>query len=393
MRTTPQIGEAATYRMAVNSSRTISLGRGGLSVEVCSTPSMILAMELAARKLLLPHLEENEESVGVSVDIEHLAPTPKGETVEARATLVRAEKGQFEFEVSARDANKQIGRGTHQRAVVKMDKFLAALPAGHTSRVEPTDPTERFGQTITLSIEGPVATLRLNRPASLNAINAAMTGELEACMEKLEASHPAVRVCLLEGAGRGFCAGEDIKENASLDADASLELARRRSKVCDRLARLPQVVIAKVQGPCMGGGMALAVHCDLIGASHNARFAMPEIKLGWPPPYSLDLLVERIGRFKALELVLSGRTFTAREALDLDLLWKVLPASRLHAEVDRFIHELCRLSPAALLATKKLIRGYGSQEQSAFHEAQLGAYGRCRDTEAARSGIRAFMEP
>jgi hypothetical protein len=69
MKTRPSKGEAATYRMAVNSSRTISLGRGGLSAEVCSTPSMILAMELAAKKLLLPHLEENEESVGVSVEL------------------------------------------------------------------------------------------------------------------------------------------------------------------------------------------------------------------------------------------------------------------------------------------------------------------------------------
>lgn len=85
MKTTPQNGEAATYRMAVDSSRTISLGHDGFSAEVCSTPSLILAMELAAKQLLLPHLEENEKSVGVSVEIEHLAPTPAGETIEAWA--------------------------------------------------------------------------------------------------------------------------------------------------------------------------------------------------------------------------------------------------------------------------------------------------------------------
>jgi len=392
MKESPKIGTQASHTMLVDAARSIGIGREGSRTEVFSTPSMILAMELAAKELLRPYLDPGEDSVGVNVEVEHLAPTPVGDTVDAQATLVGSEKRLFDFEVSACDAHGEIGRGRHRRAVVKAEKFQAALTARTPAGTATAGAAKTYGRRVTLTREGNVATLQLQREKALNAIDAAMTDELEAALDELEKAHPEVRFCLLNGSGRAFCAGEDIKENATLDASESLALATRRGQICRRLAALPQIVIAEIQGACMGGGLALAMSADLICAAHNARFAMPEIKLGWPPAYAMELLVERIGRFPALEFVLSGRQFSAREALEKGLVWKIAPAQRSTSLVNDLVKEWDRHSPAALAATKALVRNLGPAADPAALSAQLEAYGQCRASEDARDGMRRFLD-
>lgn len=391
MREIPNNGTRATYRMKADASRTITLSQNDLRTEVFSTPSMILAMELAAKELLRPYLEEDEDSVGMNIEVEHLAPTPKGETVEATAVLMKADGKLFDFEILARDTKGEIGKGHHRRAIVRMDKFRASLEKRTAQDTHRSPRKNQYGQLVSLEFNGPVATLRLQREHSLNAINEPMTNELEAALDQLEKRHPAISICLVEGAGRAFCAGEDIKENAKLDGQASLELAARRGHICRRLANLPQIAIAKVRGPCMGGGLALAMSCDLICASHDARFSMPEIKLGWPPAYSMELLIERIGRFAALELVLTGRSLNAHQAIEMGLVWKVCPPARIEAELKSFLGELGHLTPLALTETKRLVRSLGTANDPATLQAQLEAYGRCRATEEAAAGMKAFL--
>ncbi len=237
-----------------------------------------------------------------------------------------------------------------------------------------------------------VARLTLNRPGSLNAMDRSMTGDLEAWLDYLE--HPAcpVRVVVLSGEGRAFCAGEDIKENAALDADASIALAGRRGQVCRRLAALPQPVIAQVHGPCFGGGLMLALAADLVVASHSATFGLPEVKLGWPPAYTLDAVVARVGRNGARRLALLAETWTAAQALACGLVDRAVAENQLRSEGERAVSEFLQLPPRALAETKRLLADLGPAGSSGDLGRTLDAYARCRRQPEAAAGMKAFLE-
>ncbi len=402
MRDSLHIGHVGRLDATVEPDMTIHLGPGepaGGAV-VFSTPAMVNLMEHAAREALRPFLEPGEESVGAQVRVEHLAATPLHAAVHAEATVTGIDGRLIDFEITAHDGRDTIGRGTHRRAVIGLDKFAQRLrdktaaldpvaqpPPGVTPDTGALPPFDTLG----VSLDGPVMRVTLNRPRSLNAVDAAMTAELERLVAWL-AGHEQIRLVVIRGAGDAFCAGDDVKETATLDPDTAERLALRQARLYLAFERLPQVLIARVQGPCMGGGLVLAYSCDFRYASPDATFAMPEVKLGWPPAYGIAQLTALVGKARALDLCCTGRTIPARDALAWGLVHAVEPPALLDVTVGKLIERLLATPPLALRLTKQLIhRDEGPQPKSA-HLADVAAYRRCLETDDAREGMAAFVE-
>jgi len=402
MRDGLQIGEVGRLAWTVEPEMTIHLGAGEAAggAVVFATPAMINLMEHAAREALRPYLEPGEESVGAKVEVEHLAATPLGAAVRAEATVTAVDGKRIDFDLAAFDDREQIGRGTHRRALIQTGKFADRL-AEKAATLEPgvalpIDRTPDAGplpdfQTLDVALDGALATVTLNRPRQLNAVDAAMTADLERLVAWL-AGHENVRVVVFRGAGRAFCAGDDVKETATLAPDAAQRLALRQARVYLAFERLPQVLIARIDGPCFGGGLVLAYACDFRYASPNATFGMPEVKLGWPPAYGVAQLTHLVGKARALDLCCTGRTVPAREALAMGLLHAVEPPLRLDAAVNGLVEQLLATPPVALRTTKQLIhRDEGAQPKLA-HLADTAAYRRCIATDDAKEGMAAFLE-
>lgn len=401
MKPTLQAGVAAELVWPVTAERVIALGGlqpGGATV--FSTPAMIELMEYAARKVLEPHLEPGEESVGARVEVEHLAATPIGANVTGRAVVTRVEGRLVDFEITARDEAGEIGRGTHRRAVIALAKLreklrekLTRLPEG---MMWPLEQPVNGGSLPTLElvkvvVTGAVAEVTLNRPAKRNAVNRQMTGEIEQLNAWL-AGHAGVRVVILCGAGEAFCAGDDVVEVGTLGADEARTLSLRQARMYLAWEQLPQVFIAAVGGDALGAGCVAAYSCDFRIAAHEARFGMPEIKLGWPPGYGVAQLTALVGKARALQLCLTGEPVPARTALDYGLVHEVVPRGRLAAAARELAERLLKLPAEALRATKRLVHGDEGVGPKAAHLTDTAAYIRCLELPDAREGIAAFRE-
>ena len=394
-------GLTATLQWTVTPQNSIHLAadqpRGAV---VFSTPAMINLMEHAARELLLPFLEPGEESVGVTVQIEHLAATPLGATVTAEARVIAVEGKLIDFEVTARDAIDPIGRGTHRRAIIGVEKFATRLQEKAAKLPEaaviPINVTPHTGElpklaTLLVSVNGAVATVTLNRPQKLNAVNVQMTSDWEQLNSWL-AGHPEVRVVIVTGAGVAFCAGDDVPEVGTLTLDVARDLSHRQARMYLTWECLPQVFIAALQGPALGGGCVAACSCDFRIAAHGAHLGMPEIKLGWPPGYGIAQLTALVGKARALDLCLTGRQITASQGLAYGLVHEVVPANRVLAAAKELAAQLLALPAEALRETKRLIHADEGLTPKQAYLADTAGYMRCLELPDAQEGIAAFRE-
>jgi enoyl-CoA hydratase len=197
-----------------------------------------------------------------------------------------------------------------------------------------------------------VATLTLNRPQKLNAMSNHLVEEFIAALDII-AADAAVEVVVLTGAGRGFCAGFDVAEGDAVP-DRSNEWWRQHFRLgyegMNRLWTMPQPCVAKVRGPCLGGGFGLSLLCDLIYASDDAYFGEPEVKFGGGSNSAILPLL--LSPRHINELLLTGRTFDARRAADLGLINEVLPADDLDARVDQVVRHMRLLPPSTLTRNK-----------------------------------------
>ncbi|XZE53193.1 thioesterase, FlK family [Planctomycetaceae bacterium SH139] len=399
--------------------------RPATSVVVFSTPNMILLMERAARKVLEPYLEAGEESVGAMVQVEHLAGTPIGSEVRGVATVTAINGRLVEFDIAAYDRHEQIGRGTHRRAVVRLDRVaqrihekaagiqastqqlswmdgIATLPAASQTASSPSQAVAMNSnrsqaaavprmETLELEISGPLATVTLNRPEKKNAVNTLMTAEWEQLNHYL-LTHPEIRIVVVKGAGGSFCAGDDVPEVGTLTIEQARQLSYRQARIYLGWEQLPQVFIAMVDGEALGAGCVAAAACDFRIASHGARFGMPEILLGWPPGYGVAQLTALIGKSRALEMCLLGSPISARQAHQWGLVHRLTAANSLLAETQQWVDALLALPTDALRETKRLVHAdEGLQPKTAFL-ADTAAYIRCLDQPAAREGITAFQQ-
>jgi enoyl-CoA hydratase len=240
--------------------------------------------------------------------------------------------------------------------------------------------------TVELEAKDGIAWLRLARPAALNALDRALTGALEDALGRVAAMDD-VAVLLVAGRGRAFCAGNDITEMATLSAAETEALAIRQAALLDRFARLPQVTLAVIDGYALGGGCMLAVAQDLRIASDRARFGLPEVTLGFNPAYGIARLLDVAGGGHARDLLLTGRTLRASEALRIGLVNRVVAPPTLEASATAWAAEIARAPRAGLAATKRIV--------AAIREGRDGrepeAYGAALRSDAARARIDAFV--
>lgn len=198
-----------------------------------------------------------------------------------------------------------------------------------------------------------------------------------------------VVVLVVAGRGRAFCAGNDLREMATLSGEEAEALARRQAALMERFARLPQVTMAVIDGYALGGGCMLAVAQDLRIASDRARFGLPEVTLGFNPAYGIARLLDVVGGGHARDLLLTGRTIRASDALRMGLVNRVVAPPTLEASAAAWAAEVARVPRAGLAATKQIVAtirdGSPGREPEAY-AAALTTGG------AARERIRAFVE-
>lgn len=248
-------------------------------------------------------------------------------------------------------------------------------------------------QTLDLQMEGSLATITLNRPQALNAINVIMVGELEQAVRQVR-DDPGVRVVVITGAGdKAFAAGADINEFRAMSPTDAWMFVQRLQRLFLRIERLPKPVIAAVNGYALGGGCELMMACDIVYASDTAKIGQPEINLGIiPGAGGTQRLSRLIGKHRAKELVLTGEPIGAQEAWSLGLLNKVVPADHLMVEVRKLAEKLAIKGPLAVKAAKEAIeQGYDmALERALAYEGTLFAL--CFATEDRTEGVNAFLE-
>jgi enoyl-CoA hydratase/carnithine racemase len=203
---------------------------------------------------------------------------------------------------------------------------------------------------------GRVRILTLNRPDKLNALNTALTETLVAWLEEADRDD-AVSVVVLTGAGRAFCAGADIDEFKDLTPDHAKRVELRAQQTMRShlvFSKMKKPVVAAVRGAAMGGGAGLALACDLVVASENAKFGYPEIRHGILPAIVITNLTRQVGRKAAFELVSTGEPIGAARAFELGAINKVVPDEKLMDEALALAQSLAGHSPEALFAIKQL---------------------------------------
>lgn len=247
---------------------------------------------------------------------------------------------------------------------------------------------------VEFSMSDHVAHVTINRPERMNAVDAATWQELETIWSRIE-NDPKVRCVVLTGAGdRAFSAGADLKENTAKSgvdywADALPNgfggIALRRT--------LNTPVIARVNGLALGGGMEMVLGCDIVIASENARFGLPEAKVGnLPLAGGMTLLQRIIPRNIAVGLMMTGRMVSAKEMASYGLVNSVVPAEELDDEVDRWIADLSASAPLCLKAIKATVRQTDHlppEQAQALSTPELMV---ALNSEDSKEGVRAFRE-
>jgi enoyl-CoA hydratase len=197
------------------------------------------------------------------------------------------------------------------------------------------------------------AVVRLQRPSALNALSATLLTELSTALEDLD-RNPECHCIVLSGSERAFAAGADIKEMAA--AEPLSPAWRERIAPWDRIKRLSVPLIAAVSGYALGGGCELAMLCDIIVASDTARFGQPEINLGiMPGAGATQRLTHAVGKYRAMELVLTGSHITAQEAHDAGLVNRVVSAEQLLPEAERLAALIASKPPLAVRLAKEAV--------------------------------------
>ena len=248
-------------------------------------------------------------------------------------------------------------------------------------------------ETLQVAVEDRVATVTLNRPKVLNALNVAMVRELGEAFAAL-ASNATVRVVLLRGAGgKAFAAGADISELTNAGDALGQQMAESTQRVFRSIETLGKPVIACIDGFALGGGCELAMACTLRLASEAARLGQPEIKLGLIPGYGGSQRLPRlVGQGAALKMLLTGAMVDATEAHRIGLVDEVLPDDKLFERATELARLIAGMPPLAVAAAIEAV-GRGADlplDQALALESAI--FGRLCGTEDKREGTQAFLE-
>ena len=250
-------------------------------------------------------------------------------------------------------------------------------------------------ETITLDTDSRgVATLTLNRPEKHNAMSARMLDELVQAARSLGADE-AVRVVILTGAGKSFCAGGDLcwmRDQAAMDAATRSAESGKLATMLDALNTLPKPLIGRVQGNAFGGGVGMASVCDVAVGVDSAKMGFTETRLGLLPANIGPYVLARMGEGRARRVFMSSRLFGAAEAVELGLLARAVPVADLDAAVEQEVLPYLSCAPGAVAASKKLLREMASADPEGMRDLTVTALADRWETDEAADGIGAFFE-
>ncbi len=239
---------------------------------------------------------------------------------------------------------------------------------------------------------GLVARLTVDNRAKLNVLDSRLTDALRRAIDGL-AAQPELRAVVLTGAGsRAFIGGADIRELATLTPATARAFIGGLHALCAALQALPVPVIARIQGYCLGAGLEVAAACDLRAASEDARFGMPEVRVGIPSVIEAALLPRLIGMGRTRELVLTGEPIGAAEALAIGLVERIAPAERLDERVEDWLAALLAAGPRALALQKKLLREWQELPLDEAVTRSIDAFAEAYEGAEPRRLMRAFLE-
>jgi enoyl-CoA hydratase len=245
---------------------------------------------------------------------------------------------------------------------------------------------------IRYEVNGPIATITLSRPGKRNSMTQMMFTELDVVVRQVKGDK-GLRALIIHGGEGTFCAGDDLKELVAMEPSGVRSFLAGVQETFTQLESLDIPVIAAVEGFALGGGLELALSCDLILAAQDAQLGLPEVNLGIIPGLGGTIrLPRRTGLGKAREMIYSGRIVGAREACDIGLVDAVYPADEFESKVFEYANLLASKSPAALTLAKSTInRGMdASLETGLALEREAFAY--CFSLPDAKEGISAFLE-
>lgn len=240
---------------------------------------------------------------------------------------------------------------------------------------------------------GGIARITLNRPEKRNAITSEMMAALRDALQRAE-DDAAVRVLLIRGSGKDFCAGLDLSEvlNSAEDAQASLASARQLGDLYIAMRCHPKPIIAAVQGRALGGGAGIATASDLIITAESAQFGYPEVKLGFIPAIVATMLRRAVNERQAMELALTGEPVSASRAHAVGLINRVYPDAEFDAEVQRYVAKLAEQSTTAMSLSKRLLYETDGLTFEASIEAGVQANIRARTTDDFKRGVERFLK-
>ena len=247
-------------------------------------------------------------------------------------------------------------------------------------------------ESIDFKTDGGIARITLNRPDKLNSFNVAMHHELRDALDSLGDA----RVVVLTGAGRGFCAGQDLNERAVASehpVDLGVTVETCWNPLIRKLTGLHQPVIARVNGVAAGAGANIALACDLVVAAKSAKFIQSFSAIGLIPDSGGTWILPRlVGQARALGLALTGDPLPAETAAQWGLIWKAVDDDALDAEVDALAAKLAALPPIGLGEIKKMIRSTWSRTLDQELNEERNEMRRLGFTEDYREGVTAFLE-
>jgi enoyl-CoA hydratase len=248
-------------------------------------------------------------------------------------------------------------------------------------------------QSLLYEVKSRIATVTINRPDKLNALNAQAKSELNEVFTQIK-TDSSVDVVILTGAGeKAFVAGTDIGELTTLNKETGAELSTKGQEVFDLIENLGKPVIAAVNGYALGGGCELALACHIRIASENAKFGQPEVNLAVIPGYGgTQRLARLIGKGRAMEIILTGNPIDAQEALRVGLVNKVVPQSELLSTAMNMAQLIASKGQIAIRMALKAVNMTEETNLTDGQRLEASLFGVCCETEDMKEGTKAFLE-
>lgn len=241
-------------------------------------------------------------------------------------------------------------------------------------------------------IEQHIALVTIDRAEALNALNVEVLSQLRAQIQKL-AGHEELAAVIITGTGRAFVAGADIKSMSEMTMEQAEAFAQEGHSTFDAIAALPMPVIAAINGFALGGGLELAVSCDLIYASTKAKLGLPEVGLGLIPGFGgTQRLGRRIGFQRARELVFTGKTINAAQALEMGLALELFEPDALMDGVLAVAKEIASKGPRAVRVAKRVMAQGSDTTLAQGLAIEKGSFSELFSTDEPKVGMRAFID-